>query len=287
MSGSTERWTTQELELYHDGELDAQRRSELGDALRRDLELRERFVTVCRVDDELRAAFLNERTARRRERWTVSPFARHVFAAACLLMAVSLTWWFASSQRSSRETLLVERPGDSNVTVKSEYQSIRVVFSLPVERTPMQPVVGHGTEPTSAVATGTSENLRGFLARLDYALSAGRIEDTLDLLNGASEGQRTVAYRRLGELLRSAHVVEQILDRLSPHEQLAVCGLWAREPIAQPTVFERLRRFSTEPELADDVRLIVATLAEDPRLRPWLQGYQLVGDRPTRQNFSG
>ena len=95
------------------------------------------------------------------------------------------------------------------------------------------------------------------------------------------------AYLRLGELLRSAHVVEQILDRLSPHEQLAVCGLWAREPVAQPTVFERLRRFSTEPELADDVRLIVAALAEDPRLRPWLQGYQLVGDRPTRQNVSG
>ena len=131
---------------------------------------------------------------------------RGLFALlGCLLVTVA---W-----AQPRETLLVERSGDSDVTVKTEYHSIRVVFSLPVERTPIQPVVGHGIEPTSAVATVTSEDLRGFLTRLDYALSAGRIEDTLDLLNGASEGQRTVAYRRLGELLRSAHVVEQILDR--------------------------------------------------------------------------
>ncbi len=35
MSPSTERWTTRDLELYHDGELDHERQSALGDALRR------------------------------------------------------------------------------------------------------------------------------------------------------------------------------------------------------------------------------------------------------------
>lgn len=289
MSPNTECWTTRDLELYHDGELDHEKRSALGDALRRDPELRERFATVCRVDDELRAAFISEQAARHHGRRVLRPFARNVLAAACLLAAAGLTWWFASSQRPWRQTALVKdvHPGDSNTAPESEYHAIRVVLSLPVDSTLVQAVTEQGVEPLPASATTASEEVPRFLARLNHALVEGRIEDTLDLLDGASRTQRTVAYRHLGELLRSAYVAEQILDRLSPQEQLAVCSLWAHEPVVQPIVFERLRRFSREPELSNDVRSIVTKLARDPRLRPWLRGYQLGGDRPTRQTVSG
>lgn len=286
MSGSREHWTTRDLELYHDEELDAPTRSELSEALRRDPELRERFATVCRVDDELRVAFLSQRAARLHENPAPSHFARHALAAACLFAAVSVTWWSTFAPPSSRENPLVEGPGGSHASINPVYQSIRVVLSLPVEKTPSRPATEHGIELTSEEAVTASENLQGFLARLDRALITGPTEGAFALLDGASERQRIAAYRRLGELLRSAQAAERILDRLSSAEQLAVCALWAREPVAQPTVFERLRRFSMEPELSADVRLIVAVLAKDSRLRTWLRGYQLVGHRQTRQNVS-
>ena len=216
MSKNRKHWTTTDLELYHDGELDDPMRSELSDALRRDPELRERFATVCRVDDKLRAAFLSERSARLHEKPAPRHFARHALIAACFFAAVSVTWWFAFAPPSSQESALVEGPNGSHADVNPDYESIRIVFSLPVEKTPSLPATEQGTEPTSVEAVTTSEDLQGFLARLDHALITGPSDGAFVLLDGASDRQRIAAYRRLGELLRSAQTAERILDRLSP-----------------------------------------------------------------------
>ena len=199
MSGSRKHWTTCDLELYYDGELDAPTRSELSEALRRDPELRERFGTVCRVDDELRAAFLSERAARLHENPAPSHFAKYALAAACFFAAVSVTWWSTFAPRSSQENSLVEDPNGSHASVKPEYQSIRVVLSLPVEKTPSHRATEQGIELTSGEAVTVSEDLQGFLARLDRALMAGPTEGAFALLDGASERQRIAAYRHLGE----------------------------------------------------------------------------------------
>jgi hypothetical protein len=96
-------------------------------------------------------------------------------------------------------------------------------------------------------------------------------------LDGASKDERGLAYRYIGELLRSAQLAEELLDRLTPREQVTVCGEWAREPGLRPVVFTRLRRLSQDPGLSEDVQVLVTRLAREPTLRSWLFGYQLVG----------
>jgi hypothetical protein len=78
--------------------------------------------------------------------------------------------------------------------------------------------------------------------------------------------------------LRSASLAEQILNRLSPEEQIQVCGHWAREPAVQSVAFSRLRRFSTEPSLSKDVRVVLDRLAQNPALQSWVRGYRLLHD---------
>jgi hypothetical protein len=117
-----------------------------------------------------------------------------------------------------------------------------------------------------------------FLTRLDQAMGAERIEETLGLLAEASAGQRAIGYQYMGELLRSASVAEQILDRLSPQEQVQVCGHWAGEPVMQSLAFSRLRRLLDEPSLSKEVRVVVDRLARNPALHSWLRGFRLLNE---------
>jgi len=268
--------------MYHDGELDIKTRAELNDALRSDAELRARYAKVCRLDQELRNAFLNRPAMRRRQRQP-----RHFRAsalAACLLAAVSLTWWFTLDQRSSQDRPTIHNSAGSRAGIVSEYQPIRVVFAVPMGANRDRPEAKQVAKQQPD-ETEVAEDHAGFLDRFDDTLSTGSTERAMALLEKATGQQRVAAYRRLGAVLRSAESAEQILDRLGPQEQLAVCTVWAREPVAQPAVFERLRRLSKNPDLSEDVRRIVAGLSEDARLRPWLQGYQLLSPESAARNL--
>lgn len=273
--------TTQDLELYHDGELGTEQHSKIGDALLHDPKLRERFATIRRVDDALHSAFLDERVAGRRERHVARHFAVYPAMAACLLLAVGLVWWLMPGPGSVPRYGIAQRPTESKSTAENDYRSIRVVLSLPIKKTLEDPDPDLEDRTKSAPETAAADDVEGFLARFDRSLGLGRIEGTLLLLDEAENGERIEAYRRLGDVLRSADVAEKILDRLSPREQLAVCRLWARETAVQPTVFGRLRRLSEDPGLYDEMRLTLAALAEDPRLRTWLRGYQIVPVPPS------
>ncbi len=285
MSGTEKHWTTRDLELYHDGELDTARRAQLSDALRSDHDLCERLAVVRRVDEQLRTAFVHPEADQPRRPLMFIPFGYPALAAACLLIAVSAAGWFSVSRHPAESKVLAIRHDGANVTSKPEYQAIRVVFSLPVETRSDDVPTKRSVKVTKAKPyAGT---LEGFLTRLDKEMAAGRIKQSLALLRGASDEQRTVAYLHVGARLRSATVAKQILDRLSPREQLFVCRLWVRMPVVQPTVFERLQRFSSQPELYKEVRQIVVQLVRDPRLRPWLHGYQLVALRNTKPDASG
>lgn len=284
MNKRMNRWTTEDLERFHDGQLDEPQRSAIGEDLRRDPELRERYSTVRRIDELMHAA-LTKQTADQLDRARLlSPIAVQVLAAACLLVAVSTFWWFSRGGHSSAGHQMAHRSDADQVTEPAgkAYRPIRIVFSLPVRKAAPDSTGELDPLPESdadaeAVAAEMRENTM-FLTRLDRAIAAQHVEETLDLLADASAGQRAVGYQYMGELLRSASVAEQILDRLSPQEQVQVCAHWAGEPVMQSLAFSRLRRFSTEPSLSKNVRVVLDKLARDPALHSWLRGYSLVDD---------
>lgn len=285
MNRTKTHWTTQDLELYHDGELNEARRAELSDALRDDRTLCERLATVRRVDERLRTAFVRPEETQPRQPLTLAFYRHPALAAACLLVAVSTAGWLSVSRRSAEPKVLALSHEGENVTTQPDYQAIRVVLSLPVET--LSDEVPNGRTLDTTKAKPDTKTLERFLTRLDRELDAGRIRESLALLRGTSDQRRATAYRHVGTRLRSAMVATQILDRLNPREQLFVFRLWARVPVVQPTVFERLRRFSDQPEWSEEVRQIATQLARDPRLRPWFHGYQLLAYKNTIPDVSG
>jgi len=271
-------WTTEHLELLRDGELDAARRDELTEDLRRDPTLRERLATVYRVDDALRVALIEpDSTARRRECSTWSR-SRFIVAAASLLLVATAVAWYAVFRPPLNNSGASDgvRTDQRQVAEAVEYEPIRVVLSLPV-RPAWQDTSGFQSATAEHRERSDRPTRDSFVARLNDALRKERIEEALSLLDEASKEERGLAYRYIGELLRSAQLAEELLDRVTPHEQVAVCGEWAREPGLRPVVFTRLRRLSQDPGLSDDVQLLVTRLAREPTLRSWLFGYQLVG----------
>jgi hypothetical protein len=286
MSRRTSRWTTEDLERFHDEQLDEPQRTALSEDLRRNPQLRDRYATVRRIDELMRAALTAEEGVERNEpRRIVAPYAARALAAACLLIAVSSYWWFPrggalSTERQAAHHLHGDRVDEPT---ESAYRAVRVVFSLPVRKAQREPAGAAEPPPESDVSADAAEagqrEAPNFLARLDAAITGQRIEETLELLADASDGQRAAGYQYLGELLRSASVAEQILDRLSPAEQVQVCAHWAGEPAVQSVAFSRLHRLSTEPTLSKDVRIVVDKLARNPALHSWLRGYRLVDQK--------
>ncbi len=291
MTRPPKHWTDEELELFHDEELGDRERAQLSGDLRRDATLRGRLSDIRRLDDELRQSLLQEPNTHAhavRSRNLVSALSR---VAACLLIAVPVIGWFLVKRgptETGHVTHLVPTDGEG---VDGEYLPIRVVLSLSVaERQDPEPTAvpspGTSIEPGTQVAMSPSDDRR-FLGRIDELLRFGRTHDAVDLLQGASMAQRRVAYHRIGELLQSAYVAEQILDQLGPREQLVVCAQWAGESSLRSTVFARLVRFSKEPEWSDTVYTLVSNLEEDPTLRSWVRSFQLAsGDSSARRTPS-
>jgi hypothetical protein len=259
MTKRRHNWTTLDLELFHDEQLDADRVTELSDDLRQHAALRARLATVRRLDDAMTAALAQPRTA---SSWKINTRVLHYAAAACVgVFAVAIGWSWLSRPRGDFHAI----PEIAQATPRS----VRVVLSLPLPGEP---------EPNlqQASAIGSAQEEKLFLTRLGGALSSGRIEEALGLLGGAAPAQRRLGYRYLGEVLQSAQVAEEVLDSLNTEEQIAVCGDWAFEPAIRPAVFERLRRLSRDPALAEKLRGLVAELSSQPALRSWLQSYQLL-----------
>ena len=293
MSEPSNRWTTQDLELFHDEEMEEPRRSQLSEDLRRDPQLRERYATVRRVDDLMRAGITEGKSAeRRRWEWRI-PLRMPAAAAAGLLITVTAVWWFASVHKPVGDVSVVDLhvPDEPESPAEGEYRAVRVVFSLPL-RTDSRSLdgereVGSDAERGHRVVAVAMREDTDFLLRLNRAIGAGRIEETLDLLERSSDEQRAAAYRYIGDLLRSASVAEQILDRLSPPEQVAACGQWAREPVVRSVAFNRLRSLSKREELAGEVKLVLDKLAQDPTLSSWLRSYRLHESRGLRNEVAG
>ncbi len=259
MTQPNAHWTTEDLELFHDEQLEAARASRLTDDLRCDAVLRARLAEVRRVDDVLRKAMLQPRAVR-----SLALRFGGALAAACVMLLVGAGWlvW-------SRTGGTVDAP--PAMTKGPDHSSVRVVFSLSLPvgwKTDVAQRRDDG-QPSRGKSDGDSPS------RLAEALLGGRVEEAAFLLATAPPEERHAGYRVLGEVLQSAEAAEQILDRLSPGEQLAVCNEWAAEAAIRPTVFSRLRRLSAEPSLAEEAKSVLSELSTDPELRAWVRGYGL------------
>ncbi|MCH9002782.1 MAG: hypothetical protein IIC02_09440 [Planctomycetes bacterium] len=276
-------WTTRDLELFHDDELDDRQHDALSDALRRDPALRDRLVSVRNVDEQLRDFLLDPASGGedRRASWSV-PASWIAAAAACVLVSVSLLWHFTGNRSPTDAPFVVQ--GDATPietsTKASVYEPIRVVLTLPARTKQDEETVESVLSPEPPTEANEKilpqEDIRTFLASLNRSLAGGQVSQIVRLLREAPSEQRTVAYRFLGELLRSAEVAEQILDRLPPREQLAVCKVWAYEPGRRPVAFDRLHRLSSDPELSGEVRTVIADLHQDPSLKKLLRSYRFA-----------
>ena len=262
MSASREAWTTHELELFNDDQLDPRRASALTADLRRDPALRMRYGEARRIDEVMRAALHRPRPVLP---MLGAPAVRPAVAAASVLLSIGAGAWFMASKIDHR---LMQSPGPTATTAPP---SVRIVFSLPVRSVRSVPAQDAHVKRT---AERTNRTWNG-LSQVRNRIRAGRVNEAVDFLAGASPEQRRLGYRYLGELIQSAQVAESILDKLSPEEQAAVCGEWALEPALRPTVFERLRRLSEDPLVSDTMRSVLAELAADPALRAWVRGYRL------------
>ena len=283
MNRKNQPWTTPDLELFHDDELDERKREAMSDALRCDPALRDRLVSVRNVDDQLRDFLLDPASGSevRRASWSGrdSWFAA---AAACILVSVSLLWHVMGDGSPNGAPVVVQSdstPIETSIKA-SVYEPIRVVFTLPARTKQDEETVESVRPPEPPIEANDPTLLpphnRLFLARLNRSLAGGHTSQTVRLLRDAPREQRTEAYRLLGELLRSANVAERILDLLPPREQLAVCKVWAHEPGRRPVAFDRLHRLSSDPELSGEVRTVIADLHQDRSLQKLLRSYRFT-----------
>jgi hypothetical protein len=258
-------WDIQELELFHDEELDAECVAALSDDLRHDAALRARLASVRGLDERIRWALLQPSSQPAKARAGFRP--RIAAVAATVAAAAGASLWLWPVGPGPTETTADHSPQ------AAPYNAVRIVFATPVagpigERQPTEE--GRKPGPTARL------DGRGTLERMDDALSEGRVEEALELMASVDAGARRAAYRHLGDVLRSAQVAESLLARLEPAEQLEVCSVWAAEPSLRPVVFGRLRQLSSDPSVANELQSLVVALSQRPGLRSWLRGYDLT-----------
>jgi hypothetical protein len=266
MRRRNEYWTALDLELFHDEELEDARLYELNDELRLDDHLRARLANVRQLNDSLREVLLCPRPISMQTiRWRP---AAALTAASLILLYGAVVWY---QQPAAPGPLVVENEQSS----EPEYRPIRIVFSLavPGDNAVSPPRSQPRMSATRLTATTPDDGVT-YLRRLDRALASQDIQAALDLIVSAPAEQQRMAYARLGQMLRSAHVAELILDSLGPPEQLAVCDAWAREPHLRPIVFSRLQHLAVDDSMAEKLQVLVSDFSHDPELRAWLRAYQ-------------
>lgn len=278
MRSNDGRWTDAELELFHDGELDAARAEALSAALREGPALRARVSRVARADEWMTRALTaaaTPRPARERGSWWGG---RRVWAAALMLMVVGAAGVVvlmragmgmgvgatgSAVQDSERRGPLASGPDRQGAQGEAAdaYRAVRVVFSLPSAKG------AAGAETQSPRGPGLGE-------RVDAALVSGRVEEAVGLAKEAGPGEKEEVYRRFGGALRSSETAMAALDAMSPEEQVAACKQWIAAGQQRPYAMARLRMLGRRAELEEPIRVAVRELlADDPHLRTWVMSY--------------
>lgn len=257
----TQPWTTLDLELFHDGELDPARAAALSDDLRASPELRARLASIACADAAIERVLttLPARPAPKRS------LALPAAIAAALLILAGLASFFALQPVPAPigRTQVARR---DPAPILPEYKPVRIVFSLPFR--------GPADAPRPADPLPIPDAPTDFTDQLDQALAAGRIDEAIELVKTAGPGDKQAAFRRFGEAMRSSDTATAALDALSAEDQVAACKTWIAAGHQRPFAMARLKMLGRRPELEAPIRLAVQELlADDPNLRTWVMSY--------------
>lgn len=263
-----ERWSTQDLERFLDGDLDPAAARELSESLLSDRDLRRRFAAVRRADDLARAALSAPSTRS-------FPALRLAIAAALVLAAALGLLLLRSAPTPGpspdpgpaphRVLAAVEQPAESE-------RGVRFVMSLPyVERAPRQtPDAAPRAQRPEPVHQPPIRRADSF----ERALAQGNIGAAAAFIHEADDAGRAEAIRRVSTLLRSASTALRLLDSLPEELQVQACREMAAELALRPVALGRLRELASRPALAQSVRDALDQLSQDPSIRVWLDaGY--------------
>lgn len=269
-------WTMEEIELYHDGELEPARAAELDAALATDADLCRRLARVRALDHfagvTLRTAPMPAPTRARAGllRWGAGLV---VVAALLALMLLPARVPVSFPSPTPGPVVSIDPPIRSSVPELLDAAGVKVLASFevvkPKRSSPSRPPRSLAFEPETPVVTEPQP------AALSTQLASGDVDGALASLRSATPAQRDAALSTIGATLRSAMTVESVLDKLSPAEQLDVCAVWAREPRLRPVTFARLAQLQSNPELRDRVAALASQLAESRELLAWVRSYGL------------
>lgn len=273
-----------ELELYHDGELSADRAAEVAAMLGADPELRARYGSIARLDRVVTGALRSVDgvaewpEAERRPRWGVLVGVPVAAAAAVGLgfVLAMLPWAGSSGPGAMGPLARGEKGGGAEAVVGAGV----VGPELPG---------GEGGEGVSGPRGPRSSVIIGFAASQPGAASV--VETGAGAGSAGAEGpigpdpELIAAARRraelveLGRSLRSAMLAEESFNSMSPEEQLEACRVWSSDPSLWPAVFSRLELLRGDPRVEAEFNELVAEWRGDRVLSNWLVSYRVVDGR--------
>ncbi|MCA9311497.1 MAG: hypothetical protein KDA21_09855, partial [Phycisphaerales bacterium] len=102
-------------------------------------------------------------------------------------------------------------------------------------------------------------------------LAHGDVTEALRLIEQADGPEREQACRVIGQALASAWTAEQVLDGLTPRDQLEVCRAWAADQRFLVETFDRLAVLANDPTIRVEFEDVIRELAAEQGLRGWMR----------------
>ena len=109
------------------------------------------------------------------------------------------------------------------------------------------------------------------LPELKRSLAHGDVTEALRLIEQADGPEREQACRVIGQALASAWTAEQVLDGLTPRDQLEVCRAWAADQRFLVETFDRLAVLANDPTIRVEFEDVIRELAAEQGLRGWMR----------------
>ncbi len=252
------RWTDEQLEAYHDGELSGVEAARLAKSLDEDPTLLARFEEIRRVDALVRQALTRPIETKARAPIPLLPIAiagtgiLGAAAAVVLLLSPTPPQPGLSSPEPMAHIDPEPVPTRSRVLV-----TLTSTADMSIFETPIRPIV--------------RDDLHTVV--LD-ALSRGDPEAALQVARTADKEDRQRALKSIGLALSVERSAVALLDAMTPLEQLEACETWVEDPRFRPATFTRLRLLAENPDLAPKVQSLLNHLELQPELTAWVRSYR-------------
>lgn len=264
-------WSDEQIEGFHDGELEAALSRAFARDLAADARLRERLRQVQRGDELVLRALTGpaEGSARGIARgpasaWRGFPTLR---AASAVLLASAGVVIVSLALRPGATRTPAPDPSalgpDADITHVAPARS-RVLVSVSAT---------HADALFEAPTVPSTPTLNVRANALD-AFAEGDLERALELTRAQAPTVRREALAAMGLALSVERRATELLDAMTPLEQIEACEVWASDPRFRAATFSRLRDLASHPELAPRVLELLNEMESQPELSTWVRSYR-------------